>query len=167
MACGVGVGVHGEAGFCMAQDTGQRFGIHATGQRVGGEGVAQIVKPKVRQVVFRQDFFQLTVCGGRIHGRFRMEWIVKDPGGVGLLFAQLQQFHCAGRQHDGSGAGAGLGIPHHQPSALFLMERAADTQRPLPLIEVRPHEAADLTQAQTGGQFRVEEVVPDRVLFHR
>ena len=39
IACSVGVGVHGEAGLCMAQDTGQRFGIHAIGQCVGGEGV--------------------------------------------------------------------------------------------------------------------------------
>ena len=39
IARSVGVGVHGEAGLCMAQDTGQRFGIHAIGQCVGGEGV--------------------------------------------------------------------------------------------------------------------------------
>ena len=32
------------------------------------------------------------------------------------------------------------------------------------LVEVGPHEATDLTPPQAGGQFRVEEVVPDRVL---
>ena len=30
-------------------------------------------------------------------------------------------------------------------------------------IEVAPHEATDLTQPQTGGEFRVEEVPPNRV----
>ena len=126
IACSVGVGVHGEAGLCMAQDTGQRFGIHAIGQCVGGEGVAQIVETDIRQIAFFQDLFQLAVCGGRIHGRFWMEWIVKDPGGVGRFFTQPQQLRCAGGQDDGSGASAGLGITHYQPSALFSVERTSD-----------------------------------------
>ena len=35
----MGVGVQGEAGFGVAQNAGERFGIHSAGQGVGGEGV--------------------------------------------------------------------------------------------------------------------------------
>ena len=52
IACGVGVGIDGETGFCMAQNTGQRLCVHAIGQSVGGKGVAQIVESNIRQLVF-------------------------------------------------------------------------------------------------------------------
>ena len=35
----MGVGVQRERGFRVAQNAGERFGIHAAGQRVSGEGV--------------------------------------------------------------------------------------------------------------------------------
>ena len=35
----MGIGVQCERGFCVAQNAGERFGIHAAGQRVSGEGV--------------------------------------------------------------------------------------------------------------------------------
>ena len=35
----MGVGIQREGGVGVAQDTGQRFGIHAAGEGVGGEGV--------------------------------------------------------------------------------------------------------------------------------
>lgn len=35
----MGVGVQREGGVGVAQDTGQRFGVHAAGKGVGGEGV--------------------------------------------------------------------------------------------------------------------------------
>ena len=41
------------------------------------------------------------------------------------------------------------------------MESAADAERPCVVVEVRPHEAADFTQAKAGGEFGVKEVVPD------
>ena len=45
------------------------------------------------------------------------------------------------------------------------MEGAADVERPCVVVEVRPHEAADLAQSEAGGQFSVEEIVPDGVGF--
>lgn len=38
----MGVGVQRERGFRVAQNAGERFGIHAAGQRVSGEGVPEI-----------------------------------------------------------------------------------------------------------------------------
>ena len=35
----MGVGIQREGGVGVAQDTGQRFGIHAAGKGMGGEGV--------------------------------------------------------------------------------------------------------------------------------
>ena len=35
----MGVGVQREGGVGVAQDTGQRFGVHAAGKGMGGEGV--------------------------------------------------------------------------------------------------------------------------------
>ena len=78
--CGrVGVGVHCETGFGVAQDSGQCFGVHSIRQRVGGKGVPEIMKTKVGQIVFCQDRFQLSVCSAGGHGRFEFGWIGKDP----------------------------------------------------------------------------------------
>lgn len=43
------------------------------------------------------------------------------------------------------------------------MDRAADFQRAMSFIKVLPLQSADLTPAQSGSQFRVEEVTPDTV----
>ena len=52
---GMGVGVYCEAGLGMTKDSGQGLGVHSVRQRMGGKGMAQIVKPKVRQTSFLQD----------------------------------------------------------------------------------------------------------------
>ena len=45
----MGVGIQREGGIGVAQDTGQRFGIYAAGEGVGGEGVTQIMKADAGQ----------------------------------------------------------------------------------------------------------------------
>ena len=40
----MGIGVQCETGIGVAQNAGQRFGIHSAGKGVGGEGVTQIVE---------------------------------------------------------------------------------------------------------------------------
>ena len=40
----MGIGVQGEAGLRVAQDTGQSLGIHPAGQGVGGERVTKLVE---------------------------------------------------------------------------------------------------------------------------
>ena len=52
-------------------------------------------------------------------------------------------------------------ISCHQPAALFPVKSSVDFQDTAALVEVRPHEAADFTQAKAGGEFGVKEVVPD------
>ena len=47
------------------------------------------------------------------------------------------------------------------------MKSTADLQGAATLIEVGPHESADLTSAQTGGQLSVEEVIPEFIGFDR
>ncbi len=120
----------------MAQDSRQGFGVHAAGQRMGRECVSEVVKADVGQPGFRQKFLQLSIGTVRLHRGLWPKWIV---------------------------AGVGFGISCHQPAALFPMKSAVDFQSTATLIEVRPHEAADLTPAQAGGQFSIEEVVPDCV----
>ena len=53
-----------------------------------------------------------------------------------------------------------------QLAALLLMDGAAHLEGAISLIEVCPLEAADLSPAQAGGEFRVEEVVPDIILLN-
>ena len=63
----------------MAQDAGQSLGVHTGGQRVGGEGMPEIMKPNVRQVGFGKDILELCVCAGGIDGGLRVEGIMEDP----------------------------------------------------------------------------------------
>lgn len=48
----MGVGVQCEAGFCVSQDTGERLGIHPSGQGVCGEGVPEIEEADIGQPSF-------------------------------------------------------------------------------------------------------------------
>ena len=92
---------------------------------------------------------------------------MEDPGREGLALTLSQQFHCAGRQDDLPCAGVGFGISCHQPAARFPVKSAADFQGAAMLIKVGPHESADLTSAQTGGQLSVKEVIPEFIGFDR
>ena len=42
----MGVGVQGKAGLCVAQDAGEGFGVHSSGQGVRGKGVTKLVEVK-------------------------------------------------------------------------------------------------------------------------
>ena len=45
----MGVGVQCEAGFCVAQNAGEGFGVHPSGQGVCGKGMAEVVEADVGQ----------------------------------------------------------------------------------------------------------------------
>ena len=62
----MGVGIQCEGGVGVAQDTGQRFGIHAAGKGMGGEGVPlrynydKPEKPRISRVFgYQARFFIL------------------------------------------------------------------------------------------------------------
>ena len=64
---------------------------------------------------------------------------------------------------DGAGSRSSLCIPGSQLAALLLMDRASYFQSAMDFIKILPLQSADLTPAQTGSQFRIEEVAPDAV----
>ena len=84
-----------------------------------------------------------------------------------MLFPIPQPLDGAGRQADGPPTLAGLRLADLQLPGLGDIHRPENFQRPGLLIEVLPHEAADLAPAQAGGQFCVEEVPPDLIAVHR
>ena len=57
--------------------------------------------------------------------------------------------------------------PISSSPALGTFDRPKDPQRSGLLIEVLPHETADLAPPQAGGQLRVEEVTPDLAAVYR
>lgn len=71
----------------MPQNARESFGIHTTGQGVGGEGVAQIVEANVRQASLLQQHLQSAVCSVGTGGLLGAEWIGEDPLGVGCFLA--------------------------------------------------------------------------------
>ena len=83
------------ADFCSAHE--QRFGIHAAGQRVSGEGVPEIVKAHIRKSCFRQQLFHAGVTAVRHDGVFRVDRVREYPLGDGCPFSLGQQLHRAGR----------------------------------------------------------------------
>ena len=83
-----------------------------------------------------------------------------------MLSPLLQTLDGAGRQADGPPALAGLCFADLQLPGLGNVHRPEDLQRPGLLVEVLPHEAADLAPPQAGGQLRVEEVPPDLIAVH-
>ena len=72
-----------------------------------------------------------------------------------------------GRQTNGPPALAGLRLADLQLSGLGDIYRPKDPQRSGLLVEVLPHETADLAPPQAGGQLRVEEVTPDLAAVYR
>lgn len=82
-----------------------------------------------------------------------------------MFFSFRQKLGGTCRQENISGSSTGLGGTGHQPAALFHVDGTLYCQCSGCFIEVRPHETAELTPPQAGGQLRVEEVVPDGVVF--
>ena len=106
----------------------------------------------------------MAVGGVWIGGLFWIQRAGEDPLSQRRCFPFAEQNRCTGGQHDFSSACAGLGIAGGQAAAIFPVDGAADFQCTVDLIEILPPESAEFTPPQAGGQFGVEEVVPDFVL---
>ena len=157
----MGVGVQGEAGFSVAQNSGQSLGVHPAGQGMGCECVSEIMKAEAWQPRLLQQSFQVIVGGIGADGLFWPEGIRKGPLGAGVFLSPGQQACGAGRQGDGPLFRACLGLAGNHPAALLDMERPVEGKGAVGFIKVAPHETAEFAPPQAGGQLRVEEIMSD------
>ena len=148
----------------MTEDARQRLGVHAACQRVGGEGVAQVVEADVGQTRALEDALHVVVSSRGIHGLVGMQRVREDPLRERGLLPLAQQLRCARRETDYTLTGVGLGVAADE-RAVFTLERAAHMKQSLRLVVVLPAERADFAAPQSRGQLRVEEVVPVLVAF--
>ena len=128
--------------------------------------VPQIVEPDAGQSRVFQDRLQPVVGIAGIDRLLRMQRVWKDPLADGCFLAFPQTLGCAVRQGDGAPALVGFGLPNIQRTGFAGTDRPDDLQGSICLVEVLPLEAADLTPAQAGGQFGVEEVPPYLILLN-
>ena len=163
----MGVGVQGEGRIGVSQDAGQCFGVHAAGQRMGGERMSQVMESDVGETSLLEQHLQSPVGRVRIRWQLRAGGLGEDPLADGALLSLPQEFHNARGKDNGAGALAGLGVAQSEHAHLFAVQGAAHFERPFLLIEVLPHEAADLAPPQSGHELGVEELVPDFVLPDR
>ena len=128
--------------------------------------VAQIVEADVWQASLLEQNFQSAVGRVRVHGQLRTDRLREDPLADRPLLSLPQEFHDALGQDDGAGTLACLGRAQREHTQFLAVESAANTERPFLLIEVLPHQPADLAAAQSGHELGVEELVPDFILAY-
>ena len=90
----------------------------------------------------------------------RLDRVMEDPFTQCIVFTPAQQVCRALWQNDGAFSFASFGFAGAVFSLTLIMEGSGDFQRTFFFIEVLPLQAADLSAAQSGGQLRVEEIVP-------
>ena len=162
----MGVGVQRKGRIGVAQDAGQRFGIYAAGESVGGEGVTQIVEADAGQPRPLEERFHVAIRRIGVDGILRLHRVREYPLADGILFAPPQDFSHAVRQNDGTHTLIGLCLTNGVLALPLAVEGAAHLQRPGVPVEVAPLQTTDLAAAQAGHQFRLEEVPPHLVLLH-
>lgn len=99
-----------------------------------------------------------------MRGVFRFKGIGENLLCQCIALSRPQKLGRAVGEEDGLRPGVGLGVSHAQTTALFDVDRAAYFQSPGLAIEGLPFQAAKFSPPQAGGQLRIEEVVPERVL---
>ena len=131
----------------MAQDTGQRFGIHTACESVGGEGMAQIMKADTGQSRPPEERFHVAICCVGIDGILRLHRVREDPLADGVRFSPSQDFSHAVRQDDGAHALIGFCLADSVLTLPLAVEGTAHLQRAALLVEVAPLQTADLAAA--------------------
>ena len=162
----MGVGVQREGGVGVAQDAGQRFGVHTAGEGMGGEGMTQIVEADAGQSRPLEERFHVAIGRVGIDGIFRLHRVGEYPLANGIRFSPPQDVHHAVRQNDGTHTLIGLCLTDGILALPLAVESAAHLQHTALLVEVAPLQSADLAAAQAGHQLRPEEVPPHLVLLH-
>ena len=92
----------------MAQDAGQRFGVHTAGEGMGGEGMTQIVEADAGQSRPLEERFHVAIGRVGIDGIFRLHRVGEYPLANGIRFSPPQDVHHAVRQNDGTHTLIGL-----------------------------------------------------------
>ena len=97
IGCDMGVGVQREGGVGVAQDAGQRFGVHTAGEGMGGEGMTQIVEADAGQSRPLEERFHVAIGRVGIDGIFRLHRVGEYPLANGIRFSPPQdvQPRCA------------------------------------------------------------------------
>ena len=162
----MGVGVQREGGVGVAQDTGQRFGIHTAGEGVGCEGMTQIMKADAGQPRPPEQRLHVEVGRAGVDRILRLHWVGEYPLTDGIRLAPPQDVRHAVRQDDGTHTLIGLRLADSVFALPLAVEGAAHLQRTGIPVEVAPLQTADLAAAQAGHQLRLEEVPPHLVLLH-
>ena len=162
----MGIGVQREGRIGVPQDAGQRFGVHAAGESVGGEGVAQIVEADAGQPCPLEERFHVAISRIGIDGIFRLHRVWEYPLTDSIRFSPPQDFRHTVRQDDGTHSLICLRFTDGVLALPLAVEGSAHLQRPGVPIEIVPLQTADLAAAQAGHQFCLEEVPPYLVLLH-
>ena len=126
----MGVGVQREGGVGMTQNAGQRFGVHAAGEGVGGEGMPQIVEADAGQARPPEQRFHVAIGRVGIDWIFRLHWVRKDPLADSIRFSPPQDVSHAVRQDDGAHALIGLCLTDGILALPLAVEGSAHLQRP-------------------------------------
>ena len=164
----MGVGIQREGCVGVTQDAGQRFGIHAAGEGVGGEGMAQIMKADAGQARPLEECFHVAIGRIGIDGVFRLHRIREYPLTDGIHISPPQDVRHRLRQGDGTHSLSRFGLADGVLTLPLAVEGAAHLQRAGIPVEVAPLQSADLAAAQAGHQLRLEEVTPHLILLpHR
>ena len=162
----MGIGVQREGRIGVSQNSRQRFGIHAAGEGVGGEGVAQVVEADTGQPRPPEQRLHVEVGRAGADRILRLHWVGEYPLADSIRFSPPQDVSHAVRQDDGAHALIGLRLTDGVLALPLAVEGAAHFQRPGIPIEVAPLQTADLAAAQAGHQLRLEEVPPHLVPLH-
>ena len=83
----MGVGIQREGGVGVSQNTGQGFGVHAAGEGVGCEGVAQIMEADAGESCPLEQRFHVAISRVGIDGIFRLHRIREYPLTDGIRLA--------------------------------------------------------------------------------
>ena len=150
----------------MSQDAGQRFGVHAAGEGMGREGVAQIVEADAGQSRPPEQRLHVEVGRAGVDRILRLHWVGEYPLTDGIRLAPPQDVRHRLRQDDGTHSLSRFCLTDGILTLPLTVEGAAYLQRTSVLVEVAPLQTADLAAAQAGHQLRLEEVSPHLVLLH-
>ena len=148
----MGIDVQCGGGRHMADDGGQRLDVHAVFQRVGGEGMPQVVKADVLAVRPIQNLGQLLPDGGRVQWGVLLFRRREHPPGTDALPVVSQDTQNGGWQDDAPTRALCLRGGDHQFPA-HPLDLPFDPQYSCAEIQVIPLEGQDLAPAQTSREF--------------